>query len=281
MRLTTRIHSAFALIATLLSCFCCTCHAIAIGKGLIRIDDQNFSIRETGVPLNLTDTRLSIAFTILRDGDSSEFVNPKQVMVSLSSPNIGSEFYLHPHLIEGKIYESNILVSDISSFLLSAEEIKVTVITGDPDTSYNDIISLGSIRPSAKLRQNKHVEYPDRFQAKPEIHHIFREPPKSLPTFVTLQFSLLLFTLLAVLFFSWRYFNAVNFENLGKLSPFTFAFLATIALFEYYFYDYYLGASIFTTLYRVAITGIVALFFGSKALNNLYSLRMEDNRKTV
>ncbi|TID30267.1 hypothetical protein CANINC_001147 [Pichia inconspicua] len=253
--------------------------ALAIGKGLVRIDDENFDIFNNNIPLNQTDTRLSIGFTLVEETDNEKFVQPEQVMISLSAPNIVSEFYLHPNFIQNKVFEANIAMSDISKFLLSEEEIFVTVITGDPENeSYNKILMVGTLKPSEKLRASKHVELPKRLTQNNEIHHNFKDPPKNLPSFISNFFATILLTIFVSLLVAWNYVDAINFNNLNKFGPSTFIFLASIIALEYTFFDYYIGTSIFTTLYRFAIIAIISVFFGSKTLTNLYKLRQENLR---
>lgn len=255
------------------------CKAIKIGKGIVRIDDENFGLFQKDIPLNLTDTRISFGFT-LNDGNSEdEFLTPAQVSIGLSADNINSEFYVYPKLIQEKVYEANIPVSEISTYLLSQEMIRISVITGDPsDASLNSIIKVGSIIPSDKLKADKSIDLPTRFGVKDEIHHIFRSDPKSLPVFISSQFVFLLIICLGVLLLAWSYFDAVNVNNIGKFSPVVYLFIATIFAFEYLFFDYYLGTSIFASLERFAITGIFAIYFGSKVLKNMYKLRTENFR---
>lgn len=255
------------------------CKAIKIGKGIVRIDDENFGLFQKDIPLNLTDTRISFGFT-LNDGNSEdEFLTPAQVSIGLSADNINSEFYVYPKLIQEKVYEANIPVSEISTYLLSQEMIRISVITGDPsDASLNSIIKVGSIIPSDKLKADKSIDLPTRFGVKDEIHHIFRSDPKSLPVFISSQFVFLLIICLGVLLLAWSYFDAVNVNNIGKFSPVVYLFITTIFAFEYLFFDYYLGTSIFASLERFAITGIFAIYFGSKVLKNMYKLRTENFR---
>lgn len=253
--------------------------ALAIGKGLVRIDDQNFELFSNHIPINQTDTRLSIGFTLVEEEDNAKFLQPEQVMIALSAPNIVSDFYLHPHFIQNKVFEASIAISDLSKYLLSEEEIFITVITGDSvNESFNKIIMAGTLKPSEKLRLNKQVELPKRFAESNEIHHIFKDPPKNLPSVISNFFVLALITVFTSLLIAWNYFDAINLNNLGKFGPSTFIFLTSILAFEYTFFDYYMGTSIFTTLYRFAVISIIAVFFGSKTLRTLYKVRQANLR---
>lgn len=257
-----------------------SCQAITLGKGLVRIDDQNFNLMNKDIPLNITDTRISIGFTLTDDEKTPDlYLLPRQVSVVLSTPAIDSEIYYYPHLVENKIYELNLPVNTISKYLLSSDEISISVITGDPmDSSLNSILSAGSLNPSNKLKSDKQIELPKRFGKRDEIHHIFRSDPKNLPGFISSNFVFLVILALIVLLLAWNYFDAVNVNNLGKFNPMVSLFLASIFAFEYYFFDYYCGTSIFTSLKRFTITGIFALYFGSKTLNDMYKLRSKDLR---
>lgn len=280
--MSSNFSNALYFFTVLISTFLLPCEAIKIGKGLVRIDDQNFPLFATNTPLNLTDTKLSIGFTLIdeaNDSDNSAYLTPEQVVVTLSTDKIDSEMYLYPILVEKKVYEADIPVAKISKLLLSQENIAITVITGDSqDSSLNAILKAGTLNPSPKLRAQKSVDFPVRFGLKNEIHHIFRQDPKNLPGFISTNFVFLLLLALLVLFLALNYFDAANIVNSGKFNPVVFIFLGSILAFEYYFFDYYCGASIFKSLKRFSITGIFALYFGSKALKDMYKLRLKNLR---
>ncbi|GAV28356.1 hypothetical protein PMKS-001827 [Pichia membranifaciens] len=256
------------------------CQALKIGKGLVRIDDQNFHLFDENIPLNITDTKLSIGFT-LSDETASEdtFLTPQQAVITLSTDNVDSEMYLYPNLIDGKVYEVNVPLAKVSKLLLSQEKIHITVISGDPiDASLNAILKAGTLNPSFKLRAEKSIDFPLRFGVKDEIHHIFRQDPKNLPGFISSNFVFLLLLSLLVLFLAWNYFDAANINNSGKFNPVVYIFLGSVLAFEYFFFDYYCGTSIFKSLKRFTITGIFTLYFGSKALQDMYKLRLQNLR---
>lgn len=280
----TNYNKILCLFTTFIFALLVPCNAIKVGKGLVRIDDQNFGLFSTNTPLNITDTRISLGFTLVDEVNSNiktgefEFLFPKQVIVTLSSENIESEMYFTPKLVEQKIYELNIPVNKISSYLLSQDKIDIQIITGDDDESLNSIIKAGSILPSEKLKIDRAVELPTRFGVKNEIIHIFKSDPKNLPSFISTQYVFLLMVSLVVLLLAWNYFQAANINNLLKFNPMVSLFLLSIFLFEYYFFDYYLGTSIFKSLKRFALTGICSLYFGSKTLKDMYKLRSANLR---
>lgn len=266
--------------AALISIFSMPCQALKIGKGLVRIDDQNFHLLDENIPLNITDTKLSIGFTFSDETAGADtFLTPQQAVITLSTDNVESEMYLYPSLVEGKVYEVNVPIARISKLLLSQEKIHITVISGDPiDSSLNAILKAGTLNPSSKLRAEKSVDFPPRFGVKDEIHHIFRQDPKNLPGFISTNFVFLLLLSLFVLFLSWNYFEAANIDNSSKFNPVVYIFLGSVLAFEYYFFDYYCGTSIFKSLKRFTITGIFALYFGTKALKDMYRLRSQNLR---
>lgn len=274
------VSSILFLTTAILCAFSALCDAIHVGKGIVRIDDQNFGLFRGDIPLNLTDTKLSIGFTLVDSAGAEDlFVVPQQVTVSLANENVSTELYFEPKLLKGKVYETNILTRDISPFLLSQDSIEISIITGDPvDSSYNAILKAGTLNPSAKLKKDNVVTLPTRFSAQKEIHHVFREAPKNLPAFVSTQFTFSIVLCLVVLLLAWNYFDAANVNNISKFNPLSLLFLVTIFIFEYCFFDYYLGASIFTSLYRFAVVGAFSIYFGSKALTDMYKLRTKNLR---
>ena len=274
------LNNLLCFLTALISIFSLPCQALKIGKGLVRIDDQNFHLFDENIPLNITDTKLSIGFT-LSDETASEdtFLTPQQAVITLSTDNVDSEMYLYPNLIDGKVYEVNVPLAMVSKLLLSQEKIHITVISGDPiDSSLNAILKAGTLNPSSKLRAEKSVDFPLRFGVKDEIHHIFRQDPKNLPGFISTNFVFLLLLSLLVLFLAWNYFDAANINNSGKFNPMVYIFLGSVLAFEYFFFDYYCGTSIFKSLKRFTITGIFTLYFGSKALKDMYKLRLQNLR---
>lgn len=270
-------------LITLLFTFITFCQAIAVGKGLVRIDDQNFGLYQQNIPLNLTDTKISFGFTLIESKSNNEsFINPDHVVIALSIPELSSEFYLYPQLLQGKVYESNIFIKDISPYLLqsSNSSIQITIITGDElNNDYNDIINVGTIKPSSKLIADKsQIAKPIRFNERDEVYFTFKEKPRMLPTLVTTQFTFIILILNVVLLLLWNYFDAANAYNFTKYSPLSFLFIISIFIFEYYFIDYFFSASIFQSLYRFSITGICSIYLGSKTLRDMYKLRLSKLR---
>lgn len=276
------MNSAYRILSFIcalsLAVFGVCAEGISIGKGIIRIDDQNFSIRSESVPLNLTDSTVSIGFFLV-DDETKEKVTPEQVVIVLENDNLSTGLYVYPRLAEQSIYEGNLLISQISKYLLNQDSIQISIITGDRENSkYNQLIKTASLIPSDKLRADRKSELPSRFAAKHEIIHNFRSDPKNLPGMISTQFVFLECIGLCVLILAWNYFKAANIENASKFSPLSYIFFITIGLFEYYFFDYYLGASIFVSLKRFAILGIFTIYFGSHVLNDMYKLRLSKQR---
>lgn len=251
-----------------------------MGKGVIQIDDSVFHISSDEIiPVNLADTSLSIGFSLIDESNNS-LITPKQVVIELSSDNLDSSSYLYPKLNQNKnkksFYETSLPISKISKFLLTQDVINISILTGDDKNSkFNSFFTIGKFKPSQKLQQdvNNDIKLPIRFSEKNEIKHVFHGGPKSAPNIISTQFILDIFIAFFGLLFFWHYYDAVNFSNINKISPLSFAFVGLLFIFEYVFYDYYLGASIFTTLTRLSVIGASTIYIGSKVLKNLYKLR--------
>lgn len=256
------------------------CEAIKVGKGVIQIDDSTFQIDQNEIiPINLADTRLSIGFSLVDESNDS-IITPKQVVIELSSENLNSSSYFYPKLTQNKnkksFYEANLPISKISKFLLVQDVIDISILTGDDESpKFNSIFTIAKFKPSEKLQQdvNNDIKFPIRFGEKNEIKHIFHTGPKSAPSLISTQFILDIFIAFFGLLFFWHYYDAINFSNINKISPLSFAFVGLLFIFEYVFYDYYLGATIFTTLTRSSVIGALTIYIGSKVLKNLYKLR--------
>lgn len=120
---------------------------------------------------------------------------------------------------------------------------------------------------------------PERYQIKPEIHHIFRTPEKRLSAAYAGAFILVIPVLTMILLNSWTLFAQVNFNQLptalanAPIAHITFIF--SLISIQLTFFRYYRSESIFNTLFALAVIVPIAVFSGSRALREVKARRLQ------
>ncbi|KAF2212462.1 hypothetical protein CERZMDRAFT_68084 [Cercospora zeae-maydis SCOH1-5] len=122
---------------------------------------------------------------------------------------------------------------------------------------------------------------PERYSAKPEIHHIFKSDPKSPPTVISLFFTLAIVGTLPVLLGVWLALGG-NISHAGKAfgtAPVAHGlFLGSVFGLEGVFFLYYSAWKLGPTLSAAAVLGVVAYVSGSKALTEVQERRLNGER---
>ena len=120
-------------------------------------------------------------------------------------------------------------------------------------------------------------EAPLRYGKLSEIHHIFRDDPKSPPTIISATFTLAVLATLPALLGVWLFLGA-NFNHLSKAmgaAPVSHGlFFGSIVAMEFIFFLYYSSWTLFQTLPAAGLVGIVAFISGSKALSEVQERRL-------
>lgn len=120
-------------------------------------------------------------------------------------------------------------------------------------------------------------ETPTRYGALSEIHHVFRDDPKSPPKIISAFFALAVAATLPVLFGAWLFLGA-NFAHLGKAmssDPVSHAlFFGSIVAMEGIFFLYYSSWNLFQTLPAAGVVGTVTFLSGSRALSEVQARRL-------
>ena len=121
----------------------------------------------------------------------------------------------------------------------------------------------------------------ERYTSKPEIHHIFREDPKSPPKIISLVFTLAILGTLPILLGGWIFLGG-NFDHFGKAfgaQPVAHGlFFGSIVAMEGVFFMYYTSWNLFQTLPVMAVVGTVAFVSGSRALTEVQERRFAGER---
>lgn len=116
---------------------------------------------------------------------------------------------------------------------------------------------------------------PERFEALPEIKHVFRAPPRTVNSVIAVGCAgVVAFLLVSVL----GVFASNGLGSVTKAfsdSPVGHAGLVgSLVAYEVVFIMYYLGSSIFTTLAAVGAVTPIAIYTGSRALRELRARRI-------
>lgn len=116
---------------------------------------------------------------------------------------------------------------------------------------------------------------------KPEIHHIFRGAPRTVSKFTAMVFQSAVVGITAIALLTW-----VSIATPGSLgtafasAPIAhLAFLGSVFGLEATFVRYFVGQSIFTTLFHGAILAPICIVSGSRALREMASRRMSGESK--
>lgn len=120
-------------------------------------------------------------------------------------------------------------------------------------------------------------EAPLRYAPEAEIHHIFREDPKSPPRIITLVFAAAVAATVPVLLGLWATLGA-NVSHLSKAlgaAPVSHAlFYGSIIAMEGVFFLYYTSWNLFQTLPAAGLVSVVAFLSGSRALSEVQERRL-------
>ena len=120
-------------------------------------------------------------------------------------------------------------------------------------------------------------EPPVRYAAAEEIHHIFKEEPRSPPSIISLVFVAAVVAALPVLLGVWAALGA-NVSHVGKAlgdAPVSHAlFYGSIVSMEGIFFMYYTSWNLFQTLPAAGVVALVAFLSGSRALTEVQERRL-------
>lgn len=120
-------------------------------------------------------------------------------------------------------------------------------------------------------------EAPQRYASEPEIHHIFRDDPRSPSKIITIVFAAAVLAALPVLVGTWATLGA-NANHLSKAlsnAPVSHAlFYGSILAMEGIFFLYYTTWNLFQTLPAAVVVSFVAFLSGSRALTEVQERRL-------
>lgn len=166
--------------------------------------------------------------------------------------------------------------------LTSSKPLKASIVLASfgSSTPLNQNVFDLTIQTDANAPPNAPVS-PERYSSKPEIHHIFRDDPKSAPKVISLVFTLAVLGALPLLAGAWLFLGG-NVDHMSKAfgaSPVAHGlFFGSIVAMEGVFFMYYISWNLFQTLPATAVVGTVAFVSGSRALTEVQDRRLGGER---
>jgi len=227
------------------------------------------------VSLGATDTLKLLLTTV----EGSTAKRPHQAFLTLTDPTTGLEESFVFNVKDSGKGKVDLSQKDLPhQFLTSEKPIAASVVIGSFGSSKpykSKVFDLTVTRdPSVPLSI---PEKPVRYAAESEIHHIFREDPKSPPKIITIVFAAAVAGALPVLLGAWAMLGA-NTSHLSKAlgnAPVSHAlFYGSILAMEGVFFMYYTSWNLFQTLPAAAVVGFVAFLSGSRALSEVQERRL-------
>ncbi|KAF2741898.1 hypothetical protein M011DRAFT_490993 [Sporormia fimetaria CBS 119925] len=227
------------------------------------------------VSLGTTDT-LKLLLTAT-DGKSAK--RPHQAFLTLADRSSGLEDSFVLKVKDNGKGKVELTQKDLPiQFLTSEQPLEASIVIGSFGSSAPlkaKVFELDVTRdPNTPLAV---PEKPLRYAVDKEIHHIFKDDPKSPPKIITLVFAAAVTACLPVLLGVWAALGA-NLSHLTKAmsnAPIPHAlFFGSILAMEGIFFMYYTSWNLFQTLPAAAIVAVVAFLSGGRALSEVQERRL-------
>ncbi|XP_076176441.1 oligosaccharide transferase delta subunit [Ptiloglossa arizonensis] len=219
---------------------------------------------------------------LLRDGASKKPMRTHQAFVRLSSASVskdgkkGHEILFVAEPDASQVYKFDMPVgSAAANFDHQSGDYNVELIVGDPILSNPfqwtiAVVTLEFPEPTSTERVDKTASYKQKtniYATKPEIKHMFREPEKRPPAFVSNLFTGLCLAPVLLLLILWAKLGA-NISNFPfSISALTFH-LGLGSIFVL-FGIFWLKLNMFVTLQYLFSLGIVTFLAGNKMLSRI------------
>ncbi|KAK7914256.1 Dolichyl-diphosphooligosaccharide--protein glycosyltransferase subunit 2 [Apiospora marii] len=237
------------------------------------------SLPKKTVDFGNTDT-LKIILTAKEGGKAKR---PHQAFLTLQETETGLEAPFVFTTKESGKATVDIKHSDLPVQLLkSTKPLKATLTLASfgSSTGYNNRIFDVEIRKDP-LAVPPVYEKPMRYGKREEIHHIFKDDPKSPPKVISLVFTLAVAAMVPVLLIG-TFALGGNVAHLPKAfssAPVSHGiFYGSIIGMEFVFYMYYSSWNLFQVLPVIGVVGVTSLLSGSKALGEVQRRRLAGER---
>ncbi|KNG46236.1 oligosaccharyltransferase subunit ribophorin ii protein [Stemphylium lycopersici] len=216
---------------------------------------------------------------VLTTVEGSTAKRPHQAFLTLTDPVTGLEESFVFSIKESGKGKVSLSHKDLPHQFLTAEKpIAASLVIGSFGESApykSKVFDLAVARdPSVPLSI---PDPPLRYTAESEIHHIFRDDPKSPPKVITMVFAAAVAAALPILLGLWATLGA-NANHVSKAmgnAPVSHGlFYGSILAMEGIFFLYYTSWNLFQTLPAAAVVGVVAFLSGSRALSEVQERRL-------
>lgn len=182
-----------------------------------------------------------------------------------------------------------LVVADFSSENTETKHVKDEE-DGDEDEEEEETVKRTVSTPSTPLLKTvadniklsstvKYQPSSSPLSSLPEIHHIFRPKEHTIKPFIAFSFISVVAFLSFSLVNAWAIFAGANLSQASTAfanAPIAYSsLLVSIAAIEFTFYQYYLKASIFETLFKLAGLVPIAVYSGSRALREVKGRRLQ------
>lgn len=257
--------------------------AYSIAEGHIKIGNEVVEFGEImtqeikQLPLTSPKDKIDVLLKLKED----VVTPPHQLFIGVSSfenPKLTTHFA--PVLTVNNEIKLSIPCNKLPEVLKVQDKLIMKLIIGDFDTKYNLNKQLVEIIPSQEFAQSsKYVSHESAVGYKPEIHHIFRQEEATINAVIPVAFIGGAVVLFLGLVISWNAFIGKDlYRSFKYLSPvqlsYNVLFFVSIIAFEYNIVQYYLGQSIFATLFKGFVISMPSIYFGSKVLRYLRAQRL-------
>lgn len=258
--------------------------AYTITEGVINIEDQAIyygEIMTQEIKQLLIDSpkdKLEMRLKMNSDIDTA----PHQIVVSISSADNSNliTHYIPVFTVNNEI-KLSIPLNKLPEVLKTKSKLLMHLIVADEDPNFKNMNKqLLELLPTTNFQKTASYKSTDAIIGyKPEIHHIFQGEQKQVGSIIPILFIGCAIILFIGLNLSWNaiigkdLYRSFSYITSTQLSYNVF-FLLSIMGFEYNIFQYYLGQSIFTTLFRGFIISLPGIFFGSKVLRYLRNQRL-------
>lgn len=248
--------------------------SVKVGGSLVHFGEINTQeIKQLSI--DLVKETIDIELTL----EGVQDLKPHQLVVTLGDNN-GLDLSFVPSFVsQSLVARLSILVSKIPVALRSKDTLFLSLIVADAnDKNPNLFKHLVQIVPTESLQQAAAYKRAPRIGLKPEIHHIFRDDAKTVNAVVPVAFIGGAVALFVLLVGSWGVYVGDNLFGVagqvkGVKVVHSAGFLGSLVGFEVAFVRYYLGSTIFTTLFHCFLLGGPSIYFGSKVLRTLSEQR--------
>ncbi|EGW34920.1 uncharacterized protein SPAPADRAFT_58049 [Spathaspora passalidarum NRRL Y-27907] len=220
---------------------------IKINTNLVQFDSANDEIKQ----LPIESPKDSILIELKSDAFSTK---PEQIVLSLADAATPSIVTHYVPTISDKSIKTTINAAKLPEVLKSKDKLILSIIVAGSQGVENTHSKLVEILPSSDFKETSSFVSTPRIGIQPEIHHQFRAEEKTVNQVFPIAFSAVAGFIFLVLLGYWTSFTGAEFARSFKRITsgqllYNVSFLATIIGFELNFVRYYLGQSIFTTLF--------------------------------